>query len=121
MEQAVPGAGRGATIRRWIRSPARAALVEASLIAALALTLNLAGNGRFGLLDRDEPRYAGCMRAMRQSGDYIHPTFNGVPRYQKPILIYWLMLAGTAVGGDNPFGFRLVSALAGGQGMRRAC
>ncbi len=104
---------RGATIRRWARSPALVALVEASLIAALALTLNLAGNGRFGLFDRDEPRYAGCMRAMRQSGDYIHPTFNGVPRYHKPILIYWLMLAGTAVGGDNPFGLRLVSALSG--------
>ena len=113
MEQTEPGADRGATIRQWARSPARAALVEASLIAALALTLNLAGNGRFGLFDRDEPRYAGCMRAMRQSGDYLHPTFNGVPRYQKPVLIYWLMLAGTAVGGDNPFGLRLVSALSG--------
>jgi 4-amino-4-deoxy-L-arabinose transferase-like glycosyltransferase len=113
MEQIEPGADRGATIYRWARLPARAAFVEASLIATLALTLNLAGNGRFGLFDRDEPRYAGCMRAMRQSGDYLHPTFNGVPRYHKPILIYWLMLAGTAVGGDNPFGLRLVSALSG--------
>ena len=68
-----------ATIRRWATSPARATIVEASLIAALALTLNLAGNGRFGLFDRDEARYAGCMRAMRESGDYIHPTFNGEP------------------------------------------
>jgi 4-amino-4-deoxy-L-arabinose transferase-like glycosyltransferase len=113
MERAGPKVVRGATIRRWAESPARAAIVEASLIAALALTLNMAGNGRFGLLDRDEPRYAGCMRAMRQSGDYFHPTFNGEPRYHKPILIYWLMLAGTAVGGDDPFGLRLVSALSG--------
>jgi 4-amino-4-deoxy-L-arabinose transferase-like glycosyltransferase len=113
MERIEPVVAGGARIRRWARSPARATLVEASLIAALALILNLAGNGRFGLFDRDEPRYAGCMRAMRQSGDYIHPTFNGEPRYHKPILIYWLMLAGTAVGGDNPFGLRLVSALSG--------
>ncbi len=90
---------------RWI--------VEALGIAALALTLNLAGNGRTSLWDRDEPRYAQCTREMRQRGDYVLPTFNGEPRFQKPVLIYWLMLGGTALGGDNPFGARLVSALAG--------
>src|SRR3954449_7114737 len=88
-------------------------LREALLVGLLALTLNLLGNGRVSLLDRDEPRYAGCTREMRASGDWIHPTFNAEPRYHKPVLIYWLMLAGTAVGGDNPFGARLVSALAG--------
>ncbi|MBX6312991.1 MAG: glycosyltransferase family 39 protein, partial [Isosphaeraceae bacterium] len=91
----------------------RAFLLQGALIAALALTLNLAGNGRVSLWDRDEPRYAICTREMRQSGDWIHPTFNGEPRYHKPILIYWLMLAGTALAGDNPFGVRLVSSLAG--------
>ncbi|HEX8201996.1 MAG TPA: glycosyltransferase family 39 protein [Isosphaeraceae bacterium] len=91
----------------------RRRLREAALIGLLALTLNLAGNGRYSLWDRDEPRYAGCTREMRASGDWIHPTFNAEPRYHKPILIYWLMLLGTALGGDNPFGARLVSALAG--------
>lgn len=91
----------------------RRTLREAALIGLLALTLNLAGNGRYSLWDRDEPRYAGCTREMRASGDWIHPTFNAEPRYHKPILIYWLMLVGTAVGGDNPFGARLVSAVFG--------
>jgi 4-amino-4-deoxy-L-arabinose transferase-like glycosyltransferase len=86
---------------------------QALLVGVLALILNLAGNGRVSLFDRDEPRYAGCTREMRASGDWIHPTFNAEPRYHKPVLIYWLMLAGTALGGDNPFGARLVSALAG--------
>ena len=86
---------------------------ELALIGLLALTLNLAGNGRVSLWDRDEPRYAGCTREMRQSGDLVHPTFNAEPRYHKPVLIYWLMLLGTAVGGDNPFGARLVSSVAG--------
>ncbi|MEW4569869.1 glycosyltransferase family 39 protein [Tautonia sp. JC769] len=86
---------------------------EAALIGLLALTLNLAGNGRASLWDRDEPRYAGCTREMRQSGDLIQPTFNAEPRYHKPVLIYWLMLGGTAIGGDNPFGARLASSLAG--------
>src|SRR6478752_10531716 len=88
-------------------------MLEAFLVAFLSLTLNLAGNGRVGLWDRDEPRYAECTREMRASGDYIQPRFNDLPRYQKPVLIYWLMLAGTAIGGDNPFGARLVSAIAG--------
>ncbi len=91
----------------------RGLLIEAALIGLLALTLNLAGNGRTSLWDRDEPRYAGCTREMRASGDYVHPTFNAEPRYHKPVLIYWLMLAGTALGGDNPFGVRLVSSFMG--------
>jgi 4-amino-4-deoxy-L-arabinose transferase-like glycosyltransferase len=86
---------------------------EFFLILAVSLTLNLAGNGRVGLWDRDEPRYATCTREMLERGDWIHPTFNGQPRYHKPILIYWLMRAGYAIGGDNPFGARLVSAFAG--------
>lgn len=86
---------------------------EAAIIAALALTLNLAGNGRMSLWDRDEPRYAGCTREMRDRGDWIFPTFNGEPRFHKPVFIYWLMRVGFAIGGDNPFGARLVSALAG--------
>lgn len=86
---------------------------EAALIGVLALTLNLAGNGGTSLWDRDEPRYATCTREMRDRGDWIFPTFNSEPRFHKPVLIYWLMRFGLAVGGDNPFGARLVSALAG--------
>ncbi|SIO59422.1 4-amino-4-deoxy-L-arabinose transferase [Singulisphaera sp. GP187] len=88
-------------------------LLEPVLIGLLALTLNLAGNGRTSLWDRDEPRYSACVREMRARGDWIRPTFNGEPRYHKPILIYWLMRGGVALGGDNPFGCRLVSSLAG--------
>jgi 4-amino-4-deoxy-L-arabinose transferase-like glycosyltransferase len=50
---------------------------------------------------------------MSARGDWVYPTFNAEPRFHKPILIYWLMRAGFALGGDNPFGARLVSALAG--------
>lgn len=96
-----------------LAGPRRSPWREALLIGLLALTLNLAGNGRTSLWDRDEPRYAGATREMRASGDWVHPTFNAEPRYHKPVLIYWLMLAGTAIGGDNPFGARLVSALMG--------
>ncbi len=86
---------------------------DLALLGLFCLTLNLAGNGHISLWDRDEPRYATCTREMMQSGDWIHPTFNGEPRYHKPVLIYWLMMAGTSIGGDNPFGARLVSGVAG--------
>jgi 4-amino-4-deoxy-L-arabinose transferase-like glycosyltransferase len=86
---------------------------EALGIVALSLVLNLAGNDRTSLWDRDEPRYAECTREMRASGDWVRPRFNAEPRYQKPILIYWVMLAGTAIAGDNPFGARLGSSIAG--------
>jgi 4-amino-4-deoxy-L-arabinose transferase-like glycosyltransferase len=107
-QAAIPPAGseRPGRFRRW-------GWLEPVALFVLALVLNLAGNGRTGLWDRDEPRYAVCVREMRERGDWIFPTFNGEPRYHKPILIYWLMRAGTALGGDNPFGARLVSALAG--------
>ena len=86
---------------------------EALGLVVFSLALNLAGNGRTSLWDRDEPRYAECTREMRVSGDWVRPRFNGEPRYQKPILIYWVMLAGTALAGDNPYGARLGSAIAG--------
>jgi 4-amino-4-deoxy-L-arabinose transferase-like glycosyltransferase len=84
-----------------------------ALVGLLALVLNLAGNDKVGLWDRDEPRYAVAVREMRERGDWITPSFNGEPRYHKPILIYWVMRLGTAIAGDNPFGLRLGSAIAG--------
>jgi 4-amino-4-deoxy-L-arabinose transferase-like glycosyltransferase len=50
---------------------------------------------------------------MRASGDFFNPSFNAEPRYHKPILTYWIMQLGVAIGGDNPFGNRLMSSLAG--------
>lgn len=109
MQEREQAAGPGA----WLGSARWRPLAEFALIAALTLTLNLVGNGAVGLWDRDEPRYATCTREMAERHDWIFPTFNGQPRFHKPVLIYWLMRAGTALGGDNPFGARLVSAFAG--------
>ena len=77
--------------------PWRWGWLEALGIVLLSLALNLAGNARTGLWDRDEPRFAVCVREMRARGDWIFPVFNGEPRYHKPILIYWLMGLGTAL------------------------
>jgi 4-amino-4-deoxy-L-arabinose transferase-like glycosyltransferase len=91
--------------------------IEPLALILLSLAINLAGNARTGLWDRDEPRYAVAVREMRGRGDWLSPTFNGEPRYHKPILIYWLMGLTTALAGDNPFGVRLASAAAGTAAM----
>lgn len=86
---------------------------EPVLLALLALVLNLAGNARTSLWDRDEPRYVGCTLEMKARGDWLMPTFNAEPRFHKPVLTYWLQMASTSLAGDTPFGARLVSVLAG--------
>ena len=73
--------------------------LEPIALAILALTINLAGNDAPGsgiATNRDMPS---AVREMRARGDWIFPTFNGEPRYHKPILIYWLMGLTTSVGG----------------------
>ncbi len=64
------------------------------------------------IFDDNEGLYAGAVREMRQSGDWLMPTSNGFPRVQKPPLVYWTMLVSTALFGENEFALRLPNALA---------
>ena len=64
------------------------------------------------IFDDNEGLYAGAVREMHQSGDWLLPTTNGFPRVQKPPLVYWTMLASTSLFGDNEFALRLPNALA---------
>lgn len=86
---------------------------DLALIAAMSLVLYLAGNGRVSLWDRDEAWYAQTAREMINRGDYVVPTFNDQPRFRKPVLIYWLIAAAYSVFGDNEFGARFFSGVAG--------
>ena len=81
------------------------------VIAALAAIVLLPNLGGPPLWDDDEPRNAACSLAMRSSGDWVVPTFNGRLRVEKPALINWLQCAGFAVAGVNETGARLASAL----------
>lgn len=65
-----------------------------------------------GLTDPDEGRYAESAREMLAKGDLITPWLNDQPRLQKPILIYWLIIASYKIVGINEFGARLPSAVA---------
>ena len=64
------------------------------------------------LFDLDEGAFTTATREMFLRHDFITPYLNSVPRFDKPILIYWLQAASASVFGFNEFAFRLPSALA---------
>ncbi|MEB3255818.1 MAG: glycosyltransferase family 39 protein [Synechococcaceae cyanobacterium] len=47
--------------------------------------------GHDGLVDETPPLFAASARAMAETGDWLIPRVNGLPRYDKPPLVYWLM------------------------------
>jgi 4-amino-4-deoxy-L-arabinose transferase-like glycosyltransferase len=82
------------------------------LLTAVCAALYLPNLGGPSLWDIDEGNNSACSLEMRDSGDWVVPHFNGGLRVDKPVLLYWLQLAGYAVCGVNEFGARLPSALA---------
>ncbi|MEY6432001.1 glycosyltransferase family 39 protein [Thioalkalicoccus limnaeus] len=68
--------------------------------------------GSVPLYDLDEGAFTEATREMLASGNWITPQMNGEPRYDKPILIYWLQAASATALGFNEFALRLPSALA---------
>lgn len=95
-------------------SPVASVLFHPYLLLGLAVLLSFF-SGLLGapLFDLDEGAFSEATREMFQRGDFISTYLNGVPRYDKPILIYWLQALTTTLFGFNEFGFRLPSALAG--------
>src|SRR5262245_27705189 len=83
------------------------------VVVAIAATVFLAGLGAARLWDEDEGKNSVCGQEMFARGDWIVPTFNGDLRTDKPILLYWCMLAVYHVIGVGEFANRLPSALAG--------
>jgi 4-amino-4-deoxy-L-arabinose transferase-like glycosyltransferase len=82
------------------------------LLLLAALTF-FAGLGRGAITDSDEAFYAEASREMVASGDWITPYYNYEPRFQKPILYYWLTSVTYFVTGASETGARLWAALAG--------
>ena len=82
------------------------------LLLLAALTF-FAGLGRGAITDSDEAFYAESSREMVASGDWIEPYYNYEPRWQKPVLYYWLTSATYFVTGANELGARFWAAIAG--------
>ena len=68
--------------------------------------------GNAPLFDFDEGAFAEATREMLQKGDFFSTWLNGNPRFDKPILIYWLQAVSVTIFGFNEWAFRFPSALA---------
>lgn len=83
----------------------------AVLALAAVLASFLAGLGRAPLFDVDEGAFSQATLEMFQRGDFLSTYLNGQPRYDKPILVYWLQAASVAALGASELALRLPSAL----------
>jgi 4-amino-4-deoxy-L-arabinose transferase-like glycosyltransferase len=73
------------------------------LLVLIAALFFLPGISSLPPTDRDEARYIQATRQMLESGNYVDIRFQQEPRYKKPIGIYWLQAASSAlVSADDP-------------------
>src|SRR6266436_6066524 len=83
-----------------------------AILIALAALLHVATIGSGDLYSETEGQYAGAAREMVESHQWLLPTNDGIPRLQKPPLLYWLIIASFKLFGVNAAAARLPVALA---------
>ncbi len=66
-------------------------LITLLIVLISGIIIFILGLGTTGLVDETPPLFAAAARAMSESGDWITPKVNGIFRFDKPPLIYWLM------------------------------
>lgn len=107
-ESAAPAGRLAELLHRLARRPRLALLL-------LCLALWTPGVLTLPPLDRDESRFAQASKQMLESGNFIDIRFGAVPRYNKPVGIYWLQAATTAAAGlgerDHIWTYRLPSLI----------
>ena len=64
-----------------------------------------------GLWDLDEALYTSIAREMGLRGDWVVPTFNAGVFYDKPPLMFWLMMGSFKFLGESEFAARLPAAI----------
>lgn len=82
-------------------------------VLLLGLLLFFPNRGSHALWDDDEAHNAECAREMAEAETWIVPSFNFQLRTDKPVLLYWAIMASTTVFGVNEAAARLPSAVAG--------
>lgn len=87
---------------------------RAWLLLFIAISaLYLWGLGTLPLVGPDEPRYAQVAREMLERRDLITPTLGGIPWFEKPPLLYWIMMLSFRLLGVSEYAARLGPALCG--------
>ena len=66
-------------------------LITLLIVLVCGIIIFFLGLGTTGLVDETPPLFASAARAMSESGDWLTPKVNGIFRFDKPPLIYWLM------------------------------
>jgi 4-amino-4-deoxy-L-arabinose transferase-like glycosyltransferase len=82
------------------------------VLIALAALLHLATIGSGDLYSETEGQYAGAAKEMVETHQWLVPTNDGIPRLQKPPLLYWLIILSFKLFGVNAPAARLPVALA---------
>jgi len=83
------------------------------LLVVIIIVFYVYGLGKLPLLGPDEPRYAQVAREMFLSGDLITPTLGGHTWFEKPALLYWMIVASFKIFGVSEWSARLGPALCG--------
>jgi 4-amino-4-deoxy-L-arabinose transferase-like glycosyltransferase len=81
-------------------------------LIALAALLHGATAGWGDLYSETDGQYAGAAREMIAAQQWLVPTNDGVPRLQKPPLLYWLIIISYKIFGINAAAARLPIAAA---------
>jgi 4-amino-4-deoxy-L-arabinose transferase-like glycosyltransferase len=84
------------------------------LILAVLVLFPFLALGTAPLFDLDEGAFTASTTEMFLHGDFLSSHLLGAPRYDKPILIYWLQAAAVSLFGRSEFVWRLPSALSSG-------
>lgn len=96
--------------RRSLFTPEHAAEAAFWILAAVLLFLNLGMKNISG----SEGRWAEIVREMFISGDFLHPTINFRPYFDKPLISYWIIAGCTLPFGEvSELLIRIPSAVAG--------
>ncbi len=99
------------------RTAARSARRDLPLLILLCGVLYLSGLGLRPLWDKDEGMHAAIARTMLEGGDWLTPSFNGVPFFDKPPLFTWLVALSFWLLGYSELAARLPAALCGTGGV----
>ncbi|MBX3110960.1 MAG: glycosyltransferase family 39 protein [Fimbriimonadaceae bacterium] len=81
-----------------------------TVVSWLAALIPFVGFWTYGLTDLDEGFYGAVVADMLRRHDWITPTLNGAPWFEKPVLSYWLAMPSVAAFGGE-FGARLPSVV----------
>jgi 4-amino-4-deoxy-L-arabinose transferase-like glycosyltransferase len=90
--------------------PTRHALF--AILIALTALLHVGTIGSGDLYSETEGQYAGAAREMVETHQWLLPTNDGIPRLQKPPLLYWLIIISFKLFGINAATARLPIAIA---------